>query len=157
MLDRQGIDVVGVASTCAEAIHRAGEFDPDVALIDLCLGDECGFDLARQLARTSSAERPEVILISTYPEADFADMIAASPCLGYLPKASLSGDAIRALLKHSRRRGPAVDQSKAGVGDPMDSDDRSLISVLTRDHRRVVDIAPAAADDSRGKPPPARR
>jgi DNA-binding NarL/FixJ family response regulator len=107
VLNSQGIDVVGVALTCAEAIQRAGELDPDVALIDVCLGAESGFDLARQLRGTASAERTKVILVSAYPEADFADMIAASPCLGFLPKASLSGEAIRALLEHSRRRGLA--------------------------------------------------
>jgi CheY-like chemotaxis protein len=101
LLEREGIDVVGVASTSAEAVQRAGELRPDVALVDVCLGAECGFDLARELTRTRSTERPDVIMISTYPEAEFADMITASPCLGYLPKTGLSGSAIRTLLEHT--------------------------------------------------------
>jgi DNA-binding NarL/FixJ family response regulator len=101
VLNSQGIDVVGVASTSAEAVQRVGDLHPDVTLIDVCLGAECGFDLARQLTTTRSTQRPDVIMISTYPESDFADMIAASPCLGYLPKTDLSGNAIRALLKNA--------------------------------------------------------
>jgi hypothetical protein len=35
-----------------------------------------------------------VILISTYAESDFADLIAASPALGFLCKSDLSGRGI---------------------------------------------------------------
>jgi CheY-like chemotaxis protein len=66
LLEREGIDVVGVASTSAEAVQRAEELRPDVALVDVCLGAECGFDLAREVRRTGSTERPDVIMISTY-------------------------------------------------------------------------------------------
>lgn len=34
-------------------------------------------------------------------ETDFADMIAASPAIGFLPKIHLSGSAIRALLTNA--------------------------------------------------------
>jgi hypothetical protein len=39
-----------------------------------------------------------VILISTHSEQDFADMIADSPALGFVPKFALSPDAIRELM-----------------------------------------------------------
>jgi hypothetical protein len=39
-----------------------------------------------------------VILISTHAEADFADLIAASPAAGFLPKSELSLDAIARIL-----------------------------------------------------------
>jgi hypothetical protein len=39
-----------------------------------------------------------VILISTHAEDDFADLIAASPAVGFLSKAELSADAIRDLV-----------------------------------------------------------
>jgi hypothetical protein len=39
-----------------------------------------------------------VVLISTYAEQDLADLIDASPAVGYLPKLNLSGHAIRELL-----------------------------------------------------------
>jgi two-component system, NarL family, nitrate/nitrite response regulator NarL len=39
-----------------------------------------------------------VILISTHAEADLADLIAASPAAGFLPKAELSAKAIRRIV-----------------------------------------------------------
>jgi hypothetical protein len=39
-----------------------------------------------------------VILISTHAEQDYAELIAASPAIGFLPKTALSGDGIRDLL-----------------------------------------------------------
>jgi hypothetical protein len=39
-----------------------------------------------------------VILISTHAEQDYAELIAASPAIGFLPKTALSADAIQGLL-----------------------------------------------------------
>jgi hypothetical protein len=39
-----------------------------------------------------------VILISTHAEQDYAELIAASPAIGFLSKTALSADAIRDLL-----------------------------------------------------------
>jgi CheY-like chemotaxis protein len=96
LLKRDGIAVVGVATASAEALRQAERLCPDVALVDIVLGDEYGFDLANALAQVP--EPPGVIMISTYTETDFADMIAASPAIGFLSKTHLSGAAIRLLL-----------------------------------------------------------
>jgi DNA-binding NarL/FixJ family response regulator len=101
LLGRQGINVVGVASSGREARERLGQLQPDVMLVDVDLGDESGFDIARQLA-DSARHAPPVVLISTYSEPDLADLIAASPALGFLSKAQLSGEAIRGLLERAR-------------------------------------------------------
>lgn len=98
LLERQGIDVVGAASTSAEALERAGALLPDVTLLDIDLGGESGFDLARRLAGEAALEHVRLVLISTYAERDFADLIAASPAVGFLPKAALSASAIHELL-----------------------------------------------------------
>ncbi|MEV6984939.1 response regulator [Sphaerisporangium sp. NPDC051017] len=98
LLEREEITVVGVASTSAEALRRFDELRPDVTLVDINLGEELGFELARRLAAAGSAEPPVVILISTYAERDFSDMIASCPAAAFLPKSGLSGSAIRAIL-----------------------------------------------------------
>jgi DNA-binding NarL/FixJ family response regulator len=97
MLELAGIAVVGVATTAAEALKRYRELRPDVTLVDVDLGAESGFDLARRLHEADSPA-PSVILISTHSEQDFADMIDASPALGFLPKFALSPAAIRELV-----------------------------------------------------------
>jgi DNA-binding NarL/FixJ family response regulator len=97
LLEREGIEVVGVASTSEDAARLAAALRPDVCLVDIDLGDESGFDLARQL--TDGGNDPlRVVLISAYPERDFTDMIADSPAIGFLPKPELSATRIRAIL-----------------------------------------------------------
>ena len=98
LLEGQGIEVVGVASTIEEAAQLARALRPDVCLVDIDLGDECGFDLAHLLAE-SGDDSPRVILISAYPERDFADIIPNSPAIGFLAKPALSAERIRAILE----------------------------------------------------------
>jgi DNA-binding NarL/FixJ family response regulator len=99
LLERQGVTVVGVASTSVEALQLVGELQPDVTLVDINLGGESGFELAEQLHRDVRAVSP-LILISTHAEQEFAEMIAASPAAGFLPKFALSRGAIDDLLRN---------------------------------------------------------
>jgi DNA-binding NarL/FixJ family response regulator len=94
LLQQQGISVVGVASTCAEALQRGGELRPDVALVDIDLGMECGFDIAERFDPNIP-----VILVSAHAQQDFAEMIEQSPAVGFLSKSELSSDAIHELLR----------------------------------------------------------
>jgi CheY-like chemotaxis protein len=105
LLESQGVTVVGIAETSDEAVSRVEELQPDVMLIDIVLGPESGFDVARRLARCLDTSGPPTILISTREEADFADLIAASPAIGFLPKSRLSAAAIRRLLAPTEDRG----------------------------------------------------
>jgi CheY-like chemotaxis protein len=98
LLERQGVTIAGVASTGAEALQRAQQLQPDVALVDIDLGDESGFDVVRSLAGAPGLAQVTLVLISTYAESDFADLIAASPVAGFLSKAALSARAIDGLL-----------------------------------------------------------
>jgi DNA-binding NarL/FixJ family response regulator len=92
---------VGVASTTSEALLQAEQLRPDLVLVDIMLADESGFELVRLLA--DGDVEAAVVLISTHAEADFADLIAASPANGFLPKSDLSANAIRNIVDgHSR-------------------------------------------------------
>ena len=104
MLRRAGIDVVGLASNSAEALACYEDSHPDVALVDVNLGGEDGFELAEELDRASTPNSLAVILVSSYAESDFADMIDASPAVGFLQKLSLTPDAIRDLAGHRASR-----------------------------------------------------
>ena len=91
LLEREGVAVVGVATTSAEALRLEVELQPDVVLVDIRLGDESGFDLARRLSGTT-------ILISTHAQSEYAEEIAASPAAGFIPKAQLSASAVLRLI-----------------------------------------------------------
>jgi CheY-like chemotaxis protein len=99
VLRGEGMVVVGTAATSAEALSRTREMEPDVVLVDIDLGPESGLELARQLAAEPDARRTRIILISTHSAEDFADVIAASPAIGFLPKSRLSARAIEQLLE----------------------------------------------------------
>jgi DNA-binding NarL/FixJ family response regulator len=99
LLEREGVTVVGVASTGSEAIQRIRELRPEVTLLDIRLGTESGFQVARRIQREAGPEPSPVILISTHSGEDFADLIAATPVLGFLPKAALSARAVRDMLE----------------------------------------------------------
>jgi DNA-binding NarL/FixJ family response regulator len=107
LLEGQGITVVGAASTSVEALQWAEELRPDVVLVDIDLGGESGLELARRLH--GQAGLAPVILISTHAEQDYAELIAASPAVGFLSKNALSAAAIHGLL---------ANHGDGGRGDP---------------------------------------
>jgi two-component system nitrate/nitrite response regulator NarL len=98
VLESQGIEVVGVAESAAEALQQAEALCPDVALVDIGLGDESGFELARRLVDVCAQPVIRVVLISTRAEDDYADMIATSAAVGFLSKSDISAPALRELL-----------------------------------------------------------
>ena len=88
---------MGTATSSAEALSQVRAARPDLVLVDICLGHENGFDLARRLDGNGIA----VIMISTAAEADYLDLIAESPALGFLSKADLSTAGILRILERS--------------------------------------------------------
>jgi CheY-like chemotaxis protein len=91
--------VVGVAASGDEAVQLAKALGPDLALVDISLGEESGFDVARRLVDGSNGKPPSVILVSTHDEQEFSGRIEASPALGFIAKTKLSAERIRRLLE----------------------------------------------------------
>ena len=102
LLERDGVEVVGVARSVEDGIARAREHGPDVILIDIDLGDDSGVELARRMARELDVVRGRVILMSAYGEQEIATLIEDDLAIGFLNKNSLSRRAIEELL--ARRR-----------------------------------------------------
>jgi CheY-like chemotaxis protein len=98
VLEGDDVTIVGVATNIGEALDLADQLRPDVVLVDIDLAGESGFELARRLREQSGGAGMQVILISSHDPEDFAEMIAASPVVGFLAKAELSGRAILDLL-----------------------------------------------------------
>jgi DNA-binding NarL/FixJ family response regulator len=97
LLASQGVEVVGLASSGAEALRLAKTLGPDVALVDVQLGDEDGLEVTRRLA--ADAPETRIILISTHSENELAELIVGSPAVGVLPKAALGAHAIAEILR----------------------------------------------------------
>lgn len=79
-----GLCVCGSAATPAEALKAVEQQKPDLAVIDLSLGDDSGLELIKQL----KALRPElkVLVISMHDEVYYADRVLRAGALGYLMK-----------------------------------------------------------------------
>jgi hypothetical protein len=78
-------------------------------LIDIDLGEESGFALARSLGDGASrASVPHMILISTHDEGEYADLIEASPAVGFLAKTDLSAASFDPQSDSDERRSPAL-------------------------------------------------
>src|SRR5215510_10054229 len=100
LLESQGVEIVGTSTSGAEALDLAVALSPDLALVDVELGEEDGIALAGELRSRSPATR--VVLISTYGSDEMHDLASTSSAVGFLPKSRLSGDALRALLDGDR-------------------------------------------------------
>jgi DNA-binding NarL/FixJ family response regulator len=104
LLADDGITVVGFAATSDEAVDKTLALAPDVALVDIDLGTESGFDVAHRLAELPQGG-PPVVLISAESGSELAELIDASGARGFVSKTDLSGDAIRKLLTHDGTEG----------------------------------------------------
>jgi DNA-binding NarL/FixJ family response regulator len=98
LLEDEGIAVVGTAASGDEAASIADDVKPDVALVDIDLGGESGFDVTRRLVTARDGSTMRVILISTHDEREVVDLVAASPAVGFIAKIDLNADAIHELL-----------------------------------------------------------
>jgi len=93
LLERGGFAVVAEAGSGVEGIQEAKAHRPDLVIVDVQLPDFDGFEVAERLAGF------EVILTSSLDGGDFGALVAASPALGFIPKAELSATAIGAMLE----------------------------------------------------------
>jgi len=96
LLDSQGVEIVGSATNGAEAVRLAQTLAPDVALVDIQLGDEDGIELTHKLETHAPSTR--VVLVSSYDRDELGDLIAGSPAVGFLSKNVLGAAAISKLL-----------------------------------------------------------
>ena len=103
LLEHDGMTIVGVASSGAEALRLYEELRPDVTLVDVNLGEESGFTVAEQLHHAGSATPLPLILISSQDKQGIGDLIAASPAFGFVHKNALTADVIRDLVISSAR------------------------------------------------------
>lgn len=97
LLEGEGFEVVGESEDGTSAITAAGALRPDVVLLDVQLPDLTGFEVTRRLV--SDGVPTVVVLVSSRDASDYGDEITSSGAAGFVPKAELSGSALRALMQ----------------------------------------------------------
>ena len=95
MLEDAGF-AVSEAATGGDAMEAAGRLRPDLVLLDIQLPDVDGFEVATRLATVSNGA--VVVLTSARDADDFGSRITASQAASFIPKAELSGAALRRYL-----------------------------------------------------------
>ncbi|MDA3628742.1 response regulator transcription factor [Saccharopolyspora oryzae] len=99
----EDIEVVGEASTAAEAVQRAGAFKPDVVLMDLQLGDDVGgVTGTRQLL--ALADPPHVLVLTTYDADTDINRAIDAGATGYLLKAGPPEELFQAIRAAAQGR-----------------------------------------------------
>ena len=96
LLQAEGFEVVGEAADAASGIAAARKLRPDVVLLDVQLPDFDGVRASKQMGALNGSSA--IILISSRDLDDLGGALAESPARGFIPKAELSGEAIRELL-----------------------------------------------------------
>ena len=91
------IQVVGEAGNAEEMFHIIREKSCDVVLLDISLPGRSGIDALKQLKKTN----PEmaVLILSMYPEDQYALRVMKSGASGYLTKESVPEELIRAIRR----------------------------------------------------------
>lgn len=97
MLSSCGYDASGEAGSVAEALRRAAESHPDVALVDIGLPDGDGLELSRRLSVAPWPTR--VVLVSADGDASSAAGATDAGAEAFVPKSELSCGVLRAIIE----------------------------------------------------------
>jgi two-component system, OmpR family, response regulator RegX3 len=117
-LEREGFDSA-VARTAAEGVSLAGDLEPDLVLLDVMLPDGSGYDVCRELRRSS--EVPIIMLTARGEETDRivglevgADDYVLKPFSARELVAR-----IRAVLRRARQPEPSGGEDPLEIGDVL--------------------------------------
>lgn len=101
LLESRGYAVAGEADGLRAALDAVARLAPDAVLLDVCLGCECGFDVARAL--TCAAPALPVLLVSADAVADCPARISECGARGFVLKDRLADADLGALWAPATR------------------------------------------------------
>lgn len=90
LADDERLTVVGTASRGREAIEEAAAVEADVVLMDIGLPDIDGLEAARRLR--GSRPQTQVIVVSGYDAADFAEPARAAGAAAFVMKGGIGSE-----------------------------------------------------------------
>jgi len=102
LFEERGYPVLGEADCGAAAMALVERCAPDLAVVDVRLGDENGFDVAAELTRSHPSL--SVVLTSTDPDAGDPGLLASSGARGFVPKARLATVDFSAFAQRAEQR-----------------------------------------------------
>ena len=146
LLEREGLIVAGITSTCAEAVDLIAENEPDVVLLDLGLPDASGPEAVARIREVSSSLPIIAFSVERTPEVIRAVLRAGAN--GYVSKDAPSTQVIAAL--------EAAVQGLTALG-PAEARALSRMAEAVPVAEAAEDTAEVEVDDSEpGAPVPVR-
>ena len=119
LLEREGLVVAGITSTCAEAVDLVAENEPDVVLLDLGLPDASGAEAVSRIREVSSSVPIIAFSVERIPEVIRAVLRAGAN--GYVSKDAPSSQVIAALeaaVQGLTAIGPAEARALSRIPEP---------------------------------------
>lgn len=140
LLEAHGMEVVGEASTAAEALARVPATRPDVAVLDVRLADGNGIEVCREL-RSAQPELRCIMLTSYADDEAMLDAIVAGAA-GYALKEIKASDLVEAIRRVAAGESlidPATrNRVLERLARPEPEDER--IASLSPQERRLLDL-----------------
>ncbi len=141
--DEPDLKVVGQASTGGEAIALVRQHRPDVALLDITMGDMTGLEVTRQL--TPELPEVQVMILTMHEEEAFFFEALRAGAAGYLLKGVRSEElfsAIRAVCDRGVYLPPKLAgrlvrdylarQPQPPLADPLTSREREILTLIAQ-------------------------
>lgn len=101
LLERQpGWEVVTEAGSVSEAIRRAGEYQPDIVVMDIRLSDGSGIEACREIVKNHP--HIKVIMLTSFAEDELLFNAISAGAVGYVLKQVGNDDLLRAIKTVAR-------------------------------------------------------
>lgn len=137
---REGFRVVAEAGTGEEAVSKAQEYHPDVAVLDIRMPGLSGIDACRKIVQT--VEGCRVVMLTSYAEDELLLAAIDAGASGYVLKRIGSGELLQAVERVSQGEGtldPTMTQTVfEKVREANRAEDASAFSDLTQQELAVL-------------------
>jgi DNA-binding NarL/FixJ family response regulator len=163
LLERDGFEVVGEASTGHEAIEMVQKFHPEVAVLDISMPLLNGIDAAREILRVSP--RTKVLLLTMFSEEHYVLEALRAGASAYILKTKAAGElvhAIREVCKGETYLGAGVSRTVVQAylakaenpTDPLTARERQVIQLVaegktTKEIGTVLGVSTKTAESHR--------
>jgi two-component system, NarL family, invasion response regulator UvrY len=136
--DTGDMEVAGECSNGLEALRSILENDYDVVLLDIGLPGMDGLDVLREV----KAKKPAlpVLILSMYPEGQYASRVLREGASGYVAKESLPAELVSAIRKAARGKKYISDFFAENVACGLAGDDKPLHDRLSNKEYQVFQM-----------------
>ncbi|WP_410637886.1 response regulator [Amycolatopsis sp. lyj-346] len=136
--DEPDIEVVAEASSVEEALAVAMHVEPEVAVVDVRLGDGDGITLCRELR--SKPNPPACLMLTAFDDEEAMVGAIMAGAAGYLLKQVRGQDVVNAVREVAAGRSLLDPVSTARVLDKMRHPPTDELSTLTERERDVLEL-----------------